>query len=182
MRTGPAAAAAVGLALAAVLTTLPGCGAFADRSAGSRGTGSAAAAQTTATATGRAGDTDGTAALPYPSEDAVSLQQAVGAATAAVTAFARPGAAAADWWARLSPLLSPAARTAYAGTDPAEIPAHAVTGQARPGTSPSPFLASVFVPTDAGEYAVLLVRTAAGSPWLVERISAAAGGTTPAGP
>ena len=70
----------------------------------------------------------------------------------------------ADWWAGVSPLLSPSAVVAYAGTDPAEVPAHRVTGAARVGTSPSAFLASVFVPTDAGDYAVLLVRADAAWP------------------
>lgn len=109
--------------------------------------------------------------LPPPTDDPASQESAVAQATAAVTAFARPGLDPETWWGELAPLLSPAALEAYAGTDPAEVPAHAVTGAAWPGESPSSYLATVFVPTDAGEYAVLLVREGGGTPWLVERIS-----------
>ena len=109
--------------------------------------------------------------LPPPTHDAGSSDAALAQATAAVTAFARPGLDAQTWWAELAPLLSPAALEAYAGTDPAEVPASAVTGPAWPGESASNYLATVFVPTTAGDYAVLLVREGGGAPWLVERIS-----------
>jgi hypothetical protein len=109
--------------------------------------------------------------LPHPTDDAASADSALALGSAAVTAFARPDVAPAPWWAELVPLLSPAAVLAYEGTDPVEVPAHRVTGPAWPGVSPSSFLATVFVPTDAGDYAVLLVREGAGAPWLVERIT-----------
>ncbi len=111
------------------------------------------------------------APLPQPTDDAPSRDAALARGTAAVTAFARPQLDPGQWWAELSPLLSPAAAEAYAGTDPVEVPAREVTGPARTGDSPSAFLATVFVPTDAGEYAVLLVREGGGAPWLVERIT-----------
>lgn len=110
------------------------------------------------------------APLPPPTDDAASVDAASAVASAAVTAFARPDVDADLWWAELSPLLSPAATTAYASTDPSLVPARAVTGPPRTGESPSSYLATVFVPTDAGEYAVLLVREGGGAPWLVERI------------
>jgi hypothetical protein len=109
--------------------------------------------------------------LPPPTDDPGSRRSAVEQATAAVTAFARPGVDPETWWAELAPLLSPAALEAYSGTDPAEVPAREVTGPAWPGESASSYLATVFVPTDAGEYAVLLVREGGDAPWLVERIS-----------
>jgi hypothetical protein len=115
--------------------------------------------------------------LPPPTSDAESDSSAVAQATAAVTAFARPALDAETWWAELTPLLSPAALEAYAGTDPAEVPASEVTGEGWPGESASDYLATVFVPTDAGEYAVLLVREGGGAPWLVERISQVQTGT-----
>jgi hypothetical protein len=125
----------------------------------------------TAGANARQPDRDaGPPSFAYPSADAASRRAALDAATTTVTAFARPGETPAAWWAGLSPLLSPAGAVAYLGTDPAEIPAHEVTGPASVGASPSAFLATVFVPTDAGEYAVLLVRADAGAPWLAERI------------
>ena len=108
---------------------------------------------------------------PHPTDDAASDQAALEVGTAAVTAFARPDLSAEQWWAGLAPLLSPAATEAYQGTDPAEVPAHAVTGPAWSGESESTFLALTFVPTDAGDYAVMLVRDGGSAPWLVERIS-----------
>ncbi|MGY1639998.1 hypothetical protein ACI782_02560 [Geodermatophilus sp. SYSU D00703] len=119
------------------------------------------------------GDAD--AALPAPPpppvEDDASQQGALDAAKAAVTAFARPALDPGQWWAELVPLLSPAAAAAYEGTDPQAVPASAVTGPPRPTPSVSAYLSTVLVPTDAGEYAVLLVREGDGSPWLVERFT-----------
>lgn len=114
---------------------------------------------------------------PQPTDDAASARAALDVGTAAVTAFARPDLPPDRWWAQLRPLLTPAALEAYAGTDPAEVPARAVTGPAWSGESASPYLALTFVPTDAGEYAVLLVRDGGGAPWLVERITQVAPGT-----
>ena len=108
---------------------------------------------------------------PAPTDDAASDQAALTAGAAAVTAFARPDVPAEEWWSELEPLLSPAAVEAYAGTDPAEVPARAVTGPPWQGESESPYLALTFVPTDVGDYAVLLVRDGGGAPWLVERIT-----------
>ena len=108
---------------------------------------------------------------PHPTDDPGSQQSALDTATAAVTAFARPDVSAEQWWAELAPMLTPTAAEAYAGTDPAEVPARAVTGPAVLGPSPTSYLATVVVPTDAGEYAVLLSREGAGAPWLVERIT-----------
>lgn len=108
---------------------------------------------------------------PHPTDDAASAQAALDTGIAAVAAFARPHLPADLWWAQLAPLLTPAAAGAYAGTDPAQVPARAIVGPAWGGESPSPFLATTFVPTDAGDYAVLLVRDGGGAPWLVERIT-----------
>ena len=118
---------------------------------------------------------DAGASLPPPppaaTDDATSDQAALAAGAAAVTAFARPDVSAEEWWAELQPLLSPTAVEAYAGTDPAEVPARAVIGPPWQGESDSPYLALTFVPTDVGDYAVLLVRDGGGAPWLVERIT-----------
>jgi hypothetical protein len=130
------------------------------------------------------------APLPQPTDDVPSQDAALALASEAVTAFARPEVSPDQWWAELSPLLSPAALVAYSGTDPVEVPAREVIGPARTGVSPSAFLSTVFVPTDAGEYAVLMVREGSGAPWLVERITrvpadatqATASGTEEPGP
>lgn len=122
------------------------------------------------------------APLPHPSDDAASQGAALDLGLAAVTAFARPDVSSAEWWTELSPMLSPAAMEAYVGTDPVQVPAREVTGPAWTGVSPSPFLATVFVPTDAGEYAVLMVREGGGAPWLVERITRVEAAPTEATP
>jgi hypothetical protein len=109
--------------------------------------------------------------LPAATDDAASDQAALAAGAAAVSAFARPDLPAERWWAELRPLLSPAAIEAYSGTDPAEVPAREVTGPPWEGESPSAYLALTFVPTDVGDYAVLLVRDGGGAPWLAERIT-----------
>jgi hypothetical protein len=54
-------------------------------------------------------------------------------------------------------------------TDPDNVPGTAVTGTATAGPGPSPYLAAVTVPTDAGRYVVLLSRTDGSAGWLVER-------------
>jgi hypothetical protein len=89
----------------------------------------------------------------------------------AMRAFARPDLPVARWWAELSPLLTPAARYAYDGTDPANVPVRRVIGGASRVQSATPYLATVRVRTDIGSYRVLLVRTGAGAPWFVERIT-----------
>ncbi|MFC3688907.1 hypothetical protein [Aquipuribacter hungaricus] len=74
------------------------------------------------------------------------------------------------WWSELARLLSPTAQQAYAGTDPANVPGRTLTG---PPTvtdgAGSAYLADVVIPTDAGDYGVLLSRSAGGDRWLVER-------------
>lgn len=107
-----------------------------------------------------------------PSQDATSNAAAVDLAQRAMTAFTRPTIDDGQWFEELAPLLTPAARSAYTGTDPAEVPARAVTGGGRLEESPSAFLAYVVVPTDVGDYRLMLSRTAADAEWLVETITA----------
>ena len=108
-------------------------------------------------------------------QDATSSAAAVDLAQRAMTAFARPTVGVDTWFNDLAPLLTPEARSAYYGTDPAEVPAHAVTGPARAETSPSAYssayLAHVTVPTDAGDYRVLLSREGGDAGWLVETLT-----------
>lgn len=89
-----------------------------------------------------------------------------------MSAYARPQAGPARWWRGLSSLLSPAARIAYTGTDPATIPVRSVTGPATMAPSSLPALARVSVPTDVGAYLVVLSRTPQAPGWLVERFVA----------
>lgn len=76
------------------------------------------------------------------------------------------------WWDTLAPHLSPQARTAYAGTDPATVPCHQVTGPPTPTDAGTTALARVQIPTDAGGYVVLESLTDAAT-WQVERITPA---------
>lgn len=107
-----------------------------------------------------------------PTQDATSSAAAVDLAQRAMTAFARPTLDDDQWFTDLGPLLTPAARSAYVGTDPAEVPARAVTGPGRAADSPSAFLAYVVVPTDVGDYRLLLSREGGDADWLVETITA----------
>lgn len=161
-RRGRAAAIA---ALAPFVLAFAGCGEEPEP-----GTPDAAPTAGTTVAPGDAAASQPPPVIP-PEDDAASEAAALDTGTQAVLAFARPDLSEELWWAGLAPMLTPTARVAYEGTDPAEIPVREVTGPAGTGPSPSPFLATVVVPTDAGEYAVLLVREGAGAPWLVERIA-----------
>lgn len=108
---------------------------------------------------------------PEPVWDEASRAAAVGVATAAMTAFARPEASFEDWWAQLSPALSAQAQIDYQYVDPANVPARAVTGPAVLADVTSPSVVGVQVSTDVGDYLLVLSRAQAGAPWLVERIT-----------
>lgn len=165
-RSLPVGASALLIVLLLIVLLLVAC---------SAGSGEIHSAPPSTAETAAPGHADGArrlpAPLPEPADDEASRRSAVDLGTAAVTAFARPDLPPDQWWADLAPMLSPAATEAYVGTDPAQVPASAVTGPGWWGESPSNYLALVLVPTDAGEYAVLLVREGGGARWLVERIS-----------
>ena len=105
---------------------------------------------------------------PVPTWDEAAMVAAGRIAEDAVAAFVSD-ADDAVWWTTVSPLLSPTAQQAYVGTDPAEVPGSTVLGSPVLLDAGSAYLARVLVPTDAGDYEVLLSRTEAGAPWLVER-------------
>lgn len=73
------------------------------------------------------------------------------AAVEAMTAYVQHHDDEATWWAGLSPYLSPEAKFVIDGTDPAQIPATRITGDAI-ATPASASSVSVLVPTDAGQY------------------------------
>lgn len=114
-----------------------------------------------------------------PSWDSTARDAAGEAATRAVTAYLS-GDAEDAWWSEVAPLLSPVAQQAYAGTDPANVPGRVVSGPPTvTDAAGSAYLAEVVVPTDAGDYGVLLSRAATGDPWLVERFRLHEPGSTP---
>lgn len=116
-------------------------------------------------------DTELPSAPASPTWDAASRTSAVGAATSTMETFTSHLDDEAAWWRSLEPNLSAQAAADYAGVDPAEVPARAVTGEAELVDDSSAYLAVVEVPTDAGAYQVMLSRTGAGEPWLVERLT-----------
>lgn len=116
-------------------------------------------------------DTDVPHPLASPTWDQAGRDQATTTATKVMTVFVDHRQDGAAWWADLEPMFSPLAAADYTGTDPAQVPAHQVSGPAALVDQSSAFLATVSVPTDVGAYQVLLSRTGAGQPWLVERLS-----------
>lgn len=107
----------------------------------------------------------------YPTDDAASRTAAEMVAAAAMTSFVRVDLTAEDWLSQLSTHLTADAASAYYGTDPLEVPVRAITGPARWDGSTSAYLTNVVVPTEVGDYRLLLVRDGQGSPWLVQTIT-----------
>lgn len=137
-------------------------------------------------------------AEPSPTWDADARAAALEHATATMTAFARPTADALGdevterWWAGLAPLLTVSGQQAYAAVDPAEVPPQQVTGEAVLVDDTSAWLARVRVPTDVGDYTLLLVRADPDNPddssadpsvnlWATETITPPAALSQPAG-
>lgn len=115
------------------------------------------------------GETTGPRAVP--TWDQPSRTAAADAATTAMTAFARPSLDYATWWGELEPLLSADAAQDYAYVDPANIPATQVTGPATLADETSAYVARVIVPTDVGDYVVVLSRSDGAAAWLVTRLT-----------
>ena len=109
--------------------------------------------------------------LAYPSDDTASRAAAVTAAEATMAAFLRVDLDADTWLTGLSEHLSPTARAAYVGTNPLEVPARTLTGPAVYEPSTSAYLATVVIPTDVGDYRLLLSREGQGAPWLTETLT-----------
>lgn len=110
---------------------------------------------------------------PYPQ---ATITDPLVAAREGLRAWAQPTRTYERWWAALAPLLSAAALEAYAGTDPAELPALTVTGTPAL-TSPrddaaarDALMASVEVNTSVGQFVVDLTRTDPDAGWLVSRL------------
>jgi hypothetical protein len=104
-----------------------------------------------------------------------SQRDAARAAEAAVAALARRDLDYQTWWTQLLPHLSQQAGVAYEGTDPTQIPVHAVTGPGTvlPGSTELSLI--VQIPTDVGLYNVTLTRANTSAPWLADRIRPAEG-------
>lgn len=128
-----------GALTAGLLLSLAGCALF-----GSEPTGADSAA-TTSTEQPAPGQSAPTTAST-PRTDAASV-----AAVGAMTAYVQHHDDETAWWNGLSQYLSPEAKFVIEGTDPAQIPATRITGEAI-ATPASATSVSVLVPTDAGQY------------------------------
>ncbi|MET7391880.1 hypothetical protein ABZS66_00065 [Dactylosporangium sp. NPDC005572] len=82
--------------------------------------------------------------------------QAIQAAVAFVTAWARPDLDQLAWLAGVIAFAMPEYAAVLASVDPANVPAHRVTGLATPRTATAD-AAEVDVPTDTGPIRVALV-------------------------
>ena len=108
---------------------------------------------------------------PVPEWDQASRTSALEAAGDVMAAFARPDLPFDQWWAQLQPMLDQQASRDYSYMDPSVIPVTTVTGEGTLLDEDSAYIARVAVPTDAGEYIVLMSRQDANAPWLTSRIT-----------
>ncbi|MEU4243986.1 hypothetical protein [Actinoplanes sp. NPDC026619] len=111
--------------------------------------------------------------MPLPEDDNEDLSPAAStaptdeallAAQTFVRQWARPSVEQAAWYAGVQPWATPPYAQLLADTDPANVPAHAVTGAPDPVSSTTAVLVAD-VPTDAGKIRVTVVNT--GGRWLV---------------
>lgn len=107
---------------------------------------------------------------PRAAPSAPPAPAAVDAATGYVQAWARPTLPRAAWYSQLTPLVVAEYGQLLADTDPANVPATAVTGAPRV-VSASTATVVVDVPTDAGPIRVSVVNRDGG--WLVATVSPA---------
>jgi hypothetical protein len=147
---------------------LGGCGSFADSTSSSP-----AAPRAAGTTSSSSSAADGPAdtlpsPVPVPSTSPPGARTPADIAVAAMTAYVDHSVDAAGWIANLGQYLSAQARTDYAYTDPANVPAHQIVG-APQVIDASAYLTLVAVGTDAGTYRVVESRAADGH-WQVERI------------
>lgn len=121
-----------------------------------------------------------TAVVPHdakePSASPDETAEVSTVAVGVVTAFCRPTLDRHTWINNLYPFLSQSAAVAYGTVDPGRVPCTAVTGAARIRDTDGSYTTRVFVPTDAGEYSVLLNRSDTTDLWLVEQITPYVGG------
>jgi hypothetical protein len=101
---------------------------------------------------------------PGPAISVSPPSAALAAATAYVRAWARPHLDHDTWYAGTRPLATPAYAQLLADTDPANVPAQAVTGPART-VSATTAVVTADVPTDTGTVRVRL--TPIDGRWLV---------------
>jgi hypothetical protein len=104
--------------------------------------------------------------------DQPSKAAALDTATKAMTLYARPTVTDKVWIQELGQLLTPQAAADYQYVDPTTIPANKITGAGQLKIDESNgFGCHVVFPTNAGDYDVQLLRSAADKPWQVNRFT-----------
>jgi hypothetical protein len=114
--------------------------------------------------------TDTASPVPDTMDDA-GADEAADVALGAMEAFVQNELPYDQWWEGFSRYLDGDALVAYEYTDPALVPATSVTGEARVSAAPDATQITVLVPTDVGQYQVLLNRQAVGGEWTVSRLT-----------
>ncbi|WP_427136780.1 hypothetical protein [Pseudarthrobacter sp. S9] len=104
--------------------------------------------------------------------DDASKKAALDTATQAMTLYARPTVTDKVWIQELGQLLTSQAVADYQYVDPANIPVKKITGPGQLKVDENNgFGCHVVFPTDAGNYDVQLLRSAADKPWQVNRFT-----------
>ena len=104
--------------------------------------------------------------------DEASKTAALETATQAMTLYARPTVPDKQWIQELGQLLTAQATADYQYVDPANIPVSRITGTGQLMIDENNgFGCHVVFPTDAGDYDVQLLRSAADKPWQVNRFT-----------
>ncbi|MEO5315191.1 hypothetical protein PV772_13895 [Pseudarthrobacter sp. CC12] len=104
--------------------------------------------------------------------DEASKTAALETATKAMTLYARPTVSDKEWIQDLGQVLTAQATADYQYVDPANIPATRLTGPGQLKVDENNgFGCHVVFPTDAGNYDVQLLRSAADKPWQVNRFT-----------
>jgi len=109
-------------------------------------------------------------ATPEPVDALADLTGVQAAARDALTAWARPDLAYPAWWSGLRGRLAPGARTDYAETDPAGLPALRLERVSRVADGPSDDTKTVFFATSEGRFGVDMSRRPSSSTWLATRV------------
>jgi hypothetical protein len=104
--------------------------------------------------------------------DEPSKTAALETATKAMKLYARPTVTDKVWIQELGQLLTAQAAADYQYVDPANIPVNKITGTGQLKIDErNGFGCHVVFPTDAGDYDVQLLRSAADKPWQVNRFT-----------
>jgi hypothetical protein len=115
------------------------------------------------------GTAPATLGIPW---DEASKTAALETATKAMTLYARPTVTDKEWIQELGQFLTAQATADYQYVDPANIPVTKLTGTGQLRIDENNgFGCHVVFPTDAGDYDVQLLRSAADKPWQVNRFT-----------